>query len=129
MIRRPPRSTRTDTLFPYTTLFRSAGAVVRHDAVARQHGKEGLGDVLAAPPLPRPAEPRFHALQPRFLRLDEVVRRLAEEDSARQRAVRAPFAARDLDEGAFAGPAWLLSPGELLRSRVRSRRTQRPDRH
>src|SRR3546814_7798907 len=31
MIRRPPRSTRTDTLFPYTTLFRSAegaGAVV-----------------------------------------------------------------------------------------------------
>src|SRR3546814_16627757 len=25
MIRRPPRSTRTDTLFPYTTLFRSAG--------------------------------------------------------------------------------------------------------
>src|SRR3546814_2477645 len=28
MIRRPPRSTRTDTLFPYTTLFRSIG---RHD--------------------------------------------------------------------------------------------------
>src|SRR3546814_6350586 len=27
MIRRPPRSTRTDTLFPYTTLFRSAGAL------------------------------------------------------------------------------------------------------
>src|SRR3546814_6066982 len=26
MIRRPPRSTRTDTLVPYTTLFRSAGA-------------------------------------------------------------------------------------------------------
>src|SRR3546814_9016178 len=26
MIRRPPRSTRTDTLFPYTTLFRSCGA-------------------------------------------------------------------------------------------------------
>src|SRR3546814_3545484 len=26
MIRRPPRSTRTDTLFPYTTLFRSNGA-------------------------------------------------------------------------------------------------------
>src|SRR3546814_12146381 len=27
MVRRPPRSTRTDTLFPYTTLFRSAGVV------------------------------------------------------------------------------------------------------
>src|SRR3546814_13645378 len=29
MIRRPPRSTRTDTLFPYTTLFRSSRVVVR----------------------------------------------------------------------------------------------------
>src|SRR3546814_19215966 len=27
MIRRPPRSTRTDTLFPYTTLFRSCSEV------------------------------------------------------------------------------------------------------
>src|SRR3546814_4972280 len=27
MIRRPPRSTRTDTLFPYTTLFRSPGGL------------------------------------------------------------------------------------------------------
>src|SRR3546814_7673273 len=27
MLRRPPRSTRTDTLFPYTTLFRSASAL------------------------------------------------------------------------------------------------------
>src|SRR3546814_21144456 len=29
MIRRPPRSTRTDTLFPYTTLFRSSAASTR----------------------------------------------------------------------------------------------------
>src|SRR3546814_1384051 len=28
MIRRPPRSTRTDTLFPYTTLFRSPSALI-----------------------------------------------------------------------------------------------------
>src|SRR3546814_3643049 len=35
MIRRPPRSTRTDTLFPYTTLFRSVGAGgFRADAIA-----------------------------------------------------------------------------------------------
>src|SRR3546814_3634812 len=37
MIRRPPRSTRTDTLFPYTTLFRSAhrafGRLGQRDAV------------------------------------------------------------------------------------------------
>src|SRR3546814_5144789 len=36
MIRRPPRSTRTDTLFPYTTLFRSA---VR-DELARALGRQ-----------------------------------------------------------------------------------------
>src|SRR3546814_16723591 len=30
MIRRPPRATRTDTLFPYTTLFRSRGKEVRN---------------------------------------------------------------------------------------------------
>src|SRR3546814_1462761 len=34
MIRRPPRSTRTDTLFPYTTLFRSI--IVLIDAAGRQ---------------------------------------------------------------------------------------------
>src|SRR3546814_17645262 len=35
MIRRPPRSTRTDTLFPYTTLFRSLAACQRdHGASA-----------------------------------------------------------------------------------------------
>src|SRR3546814_3931821 len=34
MIRRPPRSTRTDTLFPYTTLFRAAGAHALGDRVA-----------------------------------------------------------------------------------------------
>src|SRR3546814_17683220 len=34
MIRRPPRSTRTDTLFPYTTLFRSLGGHVNHGGAA-----------------------------------------------------------------------------------------------
>src|SRR3546814_2685645 len=39
MIRRPPRSTRTDTLFPYTTLFRSAGAIsARQPVLSRRHG-------------------------------------------------------------------------------------------
>src|SRR3546814_6412134 len=32
MIRRPPRSTRTDTLFPYTTLFRSLAAGQKRSA-------------------------------------------------------------------------------------------------
>src|SRR3546814_1055532 len=34
MIRRPPRSTRTDTLFPYTTLFRSPVCKVQFDELA-----------------------------------------------------------------------------------------------
>src|SRR3546814_17196915 len=34
MIRRPPRSTRTDTLFPYTTLFRSHRQVLEHAMLA-----------------------------------------------------------------------------------------------
>src|SRR3546814_7226087 len=43
MIRRPPRSTRTDTLFPYTTLFRSTGAgAVRHGHQA--HHSRGVRD-------------------------------------------------------------------------------------
>src|SRR3546814_2026098 len=45
MIRRPPRSTRTDTLFPYTTLFRSAA--VEGEAVARSGA--GGGDIRAPP--------------------------------------------------------------------------------
>src|SRR3546814_4104092 len=66
MIRRPPRSTRTDTLFPYTTLFRSDGgpdfgqfvgrdAIGRHDidavaerakqdAAVAEEGDEARGD-------------------------------------------------------------------------------------
>src|SRR3546814_6361115 len=40
MIRRPPRSTRTDTLFPYTTLFRSAVAERAGIAVALVPGDE-----------------------------------------------------------------------------------------
>src|SRR3546814_1113074 len=45
MIRRPPRSTRTDTLFPYTTLFRSPAPAVdmaAHARIARQIAEQGI---------------------------------------------------------------------------------------
>src|SRR3546814_11836841 len=64
MIRRPPRSTRTDTLFPYTTLFRSFERERDADRIAddgdvapfahdpgladRQHEILGIGHVEAA---------------------------------------------------------------------------------
>src|SRR3546814_3819493 len=44
MRRLPPRSTRTDTLFPYTTLFRSDRQILR-GAHARRSGAEQLGAV------------------------------------------------------------------------------------
>src|SRR3546814_3308979 len=43
MRRRPPRSTRTDTLFPYTTLFRSRG-----DVIADAHNPPEVADQFAA---------------------------------------------------------------------------------
>src|SRR3546814_5991680 len=84
MIRRPPRSTRTDTLFPYTTLFRSdPGRNLRHlrlsgtgDAggpdigglfagrrrpSAARHGQEDQGgDGRAARPLRRRVREKRH---------------------------------------------------------------------
>src|SRR3546814_7428426 len=48
MIRRPPRSTRTDTLFPYTTLFRSDDYVHRIGRTGRA-GRKGRAITIAAP--------------------------------------------------------------------------------
>src|SRR3546814_2594908 len=48
MIRRPPRSTRTDTLFPYTTLFRSAQGKLRDRPL-----REPLEDVFALQTVPQ----------------------------------------------------------------------------
>src|SRR3546814_17190523 len=47
MIRRPPRSTRTDTLFPYTTLFRSPGNMqwLRELGILKQINRERIAVV------------------------------------------------------------------------------------
>src|SRR3546814_14796626 len=55
MIRRPPRSTRTDTLFPYTTLFRSGlhprraqdAAMLDAEDDQHQHGADEEGGIDA----------------------------------------------------------------------------------
>src|SRR3546814_13805066 len=72
MIRRPPRSTRTDTLFPYTTLFRSANkaAASAHSARPRWIGRS----IMLSPQTERATlsagvvrkQPRLH--QPPFER-------------------------------------------------------------
>src|SRR3546814_18039091 len=69
MIRRPPKSTRTDTLFPYTALFRSAPFDLGRGAFAlRQHARDmgsGIerheGEVAPIPRLvPRARHAQFH---------------------------------------------------------------------
>src|SRR3546814_7746026 len=58
MIRRPPRSTRTDTLFPYTTLFRSGAVAAR----ARRQADGGARPQRIHP------EPRAAEIEPRRIR-------------------------------------------------------------
>src|SRR3546814_16959508 len=55
MIRRPPRSTRTDTLFPYTTLFRSG------DDIVGAHRRDHRAVSLDNPAFGRRDEARAHA--------------------------------------------------------------------
>src|SRR3546814_17064680 len=56
MIRRPPRSTRTDTLFPYTTLFRSDDASARTRTPRRVRPAHGLDPGLSTS-MPAAARP------------------------------------------------------------------------
>src|SRR3546814_15267971 len=88
MIRRPPRSTRTDTLFPYTTLFRSAGD----------------GSVQSGPAAGRRRTAQARAPAP------------GRRDARRRSALPAPesgLAPRDADQ-ATAQPAWRVpGPGRL----------------
>src|SRR3546814_17221402 len=57
MIRRPPRSTRTDTLFPYTTLFRSPAGESAIKAAAAANGSSSSGDYASCCQPPLPTEP------------------------------------------------------------------------
>src|SRR3546814_11255639 len=80
MIRRPPRSTRTDTLFPYTTLFRSRRP---------QRHRRGAGEAR------RPRPPALHARRrPRVSRVgaQRSVHRSEEHTSELQSLMRISYA-------------------------------------
>src|SRR3546814_8754783 len=75
MIRRQPRSTRTDTLFPYTTLFRSPGAVIAHQPVAQRLFGRALDHRVYRGAHPQPA--RIDAVRPVLGGFAEPVDQLA----------------------------------------------------
>src|SRR3546814_4874800 len=133
MIRRPPRSTRTDTLFPYTTLFRSIGP-----DRARRPGFLAIDDIVIAVTHGLAADRRHVRTRARFrpaLRPDVLSRRHARQKARlllvgtvfhqrrrqqeyailvdAQRCVRAPvflFEDQPFDQ-VTAAPAVLLGPG------------------
>src|SRR3546814_19349478 len=85
MIRRPPRSTRTDTLFPYTTLFRSAFDLAIHDQdiklAERIAGIEGFEIILGpehilSARLTLAPRDRAHRIEPARDRRDKAFLRL-----------------------------------------------------
>src|SRR3546814_7905301 len=85
MILRPPRSTRTDTLFPYTTLFRSVdGAVIIVENCLRRFGEaqHRLGRLLDH-------EERFSLAASAT---SEVIRRSEEHTSELQSLMRISYA-------------------------------------
>src|SRR3546814_1401617 len=73
MLRRPPRSTRTDTLVPYTTLFRSEGDRLGEDLGSREgHGASVVDEATG---IPRRRDLRLQLLAAREARAgDRLVR-------------------------------------------------------
>src|SRR3546814_14587652 len=84
MIRRPPRSTRTDTLFPYTTLFRSRTRRLNEDEY------RALGRIL-----------ENAALDDRYTRTTELIRMLALTGCRRSEVIEIRWSEIDSAGSAF----------------------------
>src|SRR3546814_3100234 len=92
MIRRPPRSTRTDTLFPYTTLFRSrtVGAIDDRDIVRLD---AGFGVELVIPCIEQVVElARVARVALQYAELHGLVLRSEEHTSELQSLMRISYA-------------------------------------
>src|SRR3546814_10683097 len=108
MRRRPPRSTRTDTLFPYTTLFRSGGDVgfAAADTVLGEFAEADLD--LAAAAQAAPAADRIDVDA-------QAARRL--QDRRADREAAAPPRGGEDDEGVVPGsPVCVVGQGQAVRS-------------
>src|SRR3546814_2992021 len=84
MIRRPPRSTRTDTPFPYTTLFRS-GTLRAHEADGADPRRHPIAAARAARPgLGRSVRRRKNRLCPLYGGLCRLYRTLRPPDRSEE---------------------------------------------
>src|SRR3546814_16544715 len=103
MIRRPPRSTRTDTLFPYTTLFRSIdlGRLFGHDTVELEQQR-------AVPDRQRRALPRGEQAKEQ----DEEQQQEDQRQRILDRAEQVPHLAWDTGRGARRGRRLLVRHGD-----------------
>src|SRR3546814_17547913 len=121
MIPRPPRSTRTDTLFPYTTLFRAAAGRqprdlrrVQHEGACRRHRPGGRRRLdVAGRPAPFPPRLLFVGAAGGWWRPDVAAGRVgppraARGDLAQRRRVARVPAPRPPPTGAL--PGRLRSP-------------------
>src|SRR3546814_18666742 len=81
MLRRPPRSTRTDTLFPYTTLFRSQAAHHRRTGLCAALQDRRRTVVRADLPALR-TRLHLHHQQPALRRMDRNLRIRSEEHTS-----------------------------------------------
>src|SRR3546814_10189352 len=103
MRRRPPRATRTDLLFPYTTLFRSQATVVRHgeDVVIERARRRAPGTATASiylrsegrdtPLATRPNNDITTFFERHFVRWTSDAVRSAEHTSELQSLMRIPY--------------------------------------
>src|SRR3546814_10617959 len=105
MLRRPPRSTRTDTHFPYTTLFRSGRRTAQ--------GREAVGAAEAAMPFLLPA-PRGGVPKANALRAARAARFIS----------RRPVAAAGVPDPVPAQPA-PVRPAPAARAYARDRKSTR----
>src|SRR3546814_4263639 len=120
MIRRPPRSTRTDTLFPYTTLFRSGAGEALSQPLRTKGGEPTVTRLASAGLQLRRAEPgrMTRAAEQTFLR--------ALSDSANIRlAAAAAFAHSSFYAKARADPVF----AKEMRRRFGSATTARSEEH
>src|SRR3546814_5500313 len=101
MIRRPPRYTRTDTPFPYTTLFRSPVKTFRMD----QRVVVGVGNIYAAEALfaagVSPLRAAGKVSRERYRLLADAVRRILENAITRGGTTLRDFLAPDGAPGYF----------------------------